>query len=65
LAADFKAQTGSLICRELLKGYVKDINTNPTPEARTDEYYRKRPCVKMVELAIRTYKAWLKRRQEE
>lgn len=61
LAAAFKTQTGSLICRELLTGYVKDIkvSTDPTPEERTDEYYRKRPCVKMVELAIRTYCKWL------
>ena len=63
LAADFKAQTGSLICRELLRGYVKNVSTDPTPEARTDEYYKKRPCVRMVELAIRTYMAWLKRRK--
>lgn len=59
LAAMFKEQTGSLICRELLKGYVKNISSEPTPEARTDEYYKKRPCVKMVELAIRTYMKWL------
>ena len=63
LAADFKAQTGSLICRELLRGYVKNVSTDPTPEARTDEYYKKRPCVRMVELAIRTYMSWLKRRR--
>ena len=59
LAARFKSQTGSLICRELLRGYVRNVNTDPTPEARTDEYYKKRPCVKMVELAIRTYMKWL------
>lgn len=59
LAADFKQQTGSLVCRELLQGYIKNINTNPTPDARTDEYYKKRPCVRMVELAIRTYMTYL------
>lgn len=59
LAADFKAETGSLICRELLQGYIKNVNTIPTPDARTDEYYRKRPCVRMVELAIRTYMKYL------
>ena len=59
LAADFKQQTGSIICRELLKGYVKDISTKPVPDERTDDYYRKRPCVKMVELAIRTYMKFL------
>ena len=60
LAAMFREETGSLICRELLRGYVKDISTNPTPDARTDEYYKKRPCVRMVELAIRTYMKYLK-----
>ena len=60
LADDFKAQTGgTIICRELLKGYVKNVSSTPTPEARTDEYYKKRPCVKMVELAIRIYMKYL------
>ena len=60
LADDFKAQTGgTIICRELLRGYVKDVSIAPTPEARTDEYYKKRPCVKMVELAIRIYMKYL------
>ncbi len=59
LAARFKAETGSLICRELLAGHVKQIQTTPVPDARTDDYYRRRPCIRMVELAIRTYMAWL------
>ena len=71
LAAMFKEQTGSLICRELLTGYVVNVNvpvkvsTDPTPEARTDEYYKKRPCVKMVELAIRTYMNFLEHDKED
>jgi C_GCAxxG_C_C family probable redox protein len=73
LAGMFKEQTGSLICRELLKGYVingnvngnANISTDPTPEARTDEYYKKRPCVKMVELAIRTYMRFLEEHDTE
>ena len=48
-----------MICRELLRGYVKEVSSDPTPEARTDEYYKKRPCVRMVELAIRTYMRFL------
>lgn len=59
LAEMFREQTGSLICRELLRGYVKEVSSDPTPEARTDEYYKKRPCVRMVELAIRTYMRFL------
>jgi len=65
LAADFKAQTGSLLCRDLLKGYVKDVSTVPVPDERTDDYYRKRPCVKMVELAIRIYMNYLHEKAEQ
>ncbi|MBQ0073848.1 MAG: C_GCAxxG_C_C family protein [Prevotella sp.] len=59
LAEDFRSVTGSIVCRELLNGYIKDVNTNPTPDERTDEYYKKRPCVRMVEIAIRTYMKYL------
>ncbi len=65
LAARFKEETGSLLCRDLLKGYVKNVSTVPVPDERTDEYYRKRPCVKMVELAIRIYMKFLQEKEEE
>ncbi|MCF0179067.1 MAG: C_GCAxxG_C_C family protein [Bacteroidales bacterium] len=68
LAADFKAQTGSIICKELLglnkqraDGTIPEIPIVATPEPRTDEYYKKRPCIRMVETAIRTFMAWYKR----
>ena len=49
LAAEFKAQNGSIICRELLGlDHKKD---EPTPETRTAEYYKKRPCAELVHLA--------------
>jgi C_GCAxxG_C_C family probable redox protein len=49
LAKEFEDKNHSIICRELLgTGKGKD---NPTPELRTEEYYKKRPCVKMVALA--------------
>lgn len=41
LAAAFREKHGSIICRELLG---VDTNGNPTPEARTPEYYKSRPC---------------------
>ncbi len=44
LAASFREQTGSIICREILKNPPSD--PNPTP--RTAEFYKKRPCAKMV-----------------
>ena len=39
---------GSIVCRELLG--LKGEST-PTPSARTDEYYKKRPCVELIGLA--------------
>ncbi len=47
--AKFKAETGSIVCRELLEG--TGATTGGAPEARTDAYYRKRPCVELVRLA--------------
>lgn len=62
LASRFREETGSLLCRELLglnkkraDGTIPEIQIIPTPEARTDEYYRKRPCIRMVETAVRVY----------
>ena len=49
LAAEFKRETGSLICRELL-GRAKGADT-PVSEERTSDYYRKRPCLEIVGLA--------------
>lgn len=48
LAKAFKAKNGSIICRDLL-GLSKDKSllqeaSSPTPEKRTQEYYKKRPC---------------------
>ena len=52
-AARFKAEHETIICRELLKNIdLKKENTSE-PEARTDEYYRVRPCVRFVESAAR------------
>ena len=49
MAAEFRAENGSIICRELLQGPPSD--PNPTP--RTAEFYKKRPCQRMVESAAR------------
>ncbi len=60
LADDFRKETGSIVCRDLLRGYVQQVSTAPVSEERTDEYYKKRPCVRMVELAVRVYMAFLR-----
>ena len=56
LANQFKAEHGSLICAELL-GLVprQQQPSDPTPAPRTEEYYKKRPCVEMVGNAVRIY----------
>lgn len=49
LAEAFKEQNGSYICRELLAGINTD--TKPVPEARTESYYKKRPCAELAACA--------------
>jgi C_GCAxxG_C_C family probable redox protein len=61
LAAEFEKRNGSLICAQLL-GLEKNAPTPTTPEARTNEYYKKRPCVKMVEEAARIWVEYLQNR---
>lgn len=48
---DFEDETGSIICRELLS--LEEKSSDPTPEARTKEYYRKRPCAELVYIAAK------------
>ena len=50
LAEEFKRRNGALKCADLL-GLSKKEPVVSTPEARTAQYYAKRPCVKMVEEA--------------
>ncbi len=52
IIAEFKKDNPSIVCRELLALNDGD-NTNPTPEARTENYYQKRPCVQLVEDAAK------------
>lgn len=48
-AAAFKAETGSIVCRELLAG--TGATTGGTPEPRSETFYKKRPCVELVRLS--------------
>lgn len=46
LAHRFEEKHGSIVCRELLGLSVRhDV---PVPEARTTEYYKKRPCPEII-----------------
>lgn len=53
LAQRFKNQYGSITCAELLG--IAPKPQEPTPEARTDAYYQKRPCVEMIGEAVRIF----------
>ncbi len=46
LAHRFEEIHGSIVCRDMLGLSVRhDV---PTPEARTEEYYKKRPCPEII-----------------
>ncbi len=49
LSGRFRQEAGSIICREILKNPPSD----PNPSPRTAEYYKTRPCTRMVMLAAR------------
>jgi hypothetical protein len=49
MAALFREEHGTITCRELLASLKPDAA--PTPSARTEEYYRVRPCVRFVATA--------------
>ena len=44
LAAQFREACGSIVCREILT----NPPTDPPPSPRTAEYYKVRPCARMV-----------------
>lgn len=64
LAVEFKHRNGALKCAELL-GLAKHEPVVSTPEARTAQYYAKRPCVKMVEEAARIWCEYLKNSKKQ
>lgn len=49
LAAEFKLKHGTIICRELLG--LDGTEFSPIPSARTDEYYKERPCEEFIKCA--------------
>jgi len=61
LAKRFKDKNGSIICRELLQGV--ESSSSPIPSERTNEYYKKRPCVELVGDAAEIFEKYLKEMQ--
>lgn len=49
LAAKFREDNGSIICRELLG--LEKAEESAAPEPRTPEYYKKRPCPELCRYA--------------
>lgn len=47
MAEEYAKKNGSVICGDLL-GINKENVYNPTPDVRTEEYYKKRPCSELV-----------------
>ena len=60
LAEEFKQRNGALKCADLL-GLSNNEPVVSTPEQRTNQYYAKRPCVKMVEEAARIWVEYLQK----
>lgn len=51
MAERFRAENGSIVCRELLG--LAQRKDDPTPSERTTEYYKRRPCSEYVAIAAR------------
>lgn len=62
LAARFKAENHSIVCRELLG--LKAGPDSPVPSLRTKDYYQKRPCVELVGCAAGIMEKVIQEREE-
>ena len=61
MADEFKAVHGSIVCREILG---KNAEIGGTPEARTSEYYAKRPCVRCIRTAAEIFERKIAAQEE-
>ena len=64
MAKGFAARNGSIICREILelraqKSFSVDNSDHSSANERTEEYYRTRPCLSVVEDAVIFTCDWL------
>lgn len=59
LGEQFKKDNSSVICRELLQLQQKGFD-NPTPEKRTEAYYKKRPCPDLVKYSADILEEYIK-----
>ncbi len=62
LAEEFKKNNKTIICRELLGLDVKQ--DSPIPEKRTEQYYKSRPCEKLVMEAAKIISNYITSKKE-
>ncbi|MBQ9765270.1 MAG: C_GCAxxG_C_C family protein [Lachnospiraceae bacterium] len=62
LAAKFTEINGSIVCRELLG--LTEKKSEPVPELRTAEYYKKRPCGQLVGIAAALMEGYIKEHED-
>lgn len=60
---EFAKENGSVVCRELLGLSIKGADS-PTPEARTQQYYQKRPCADLVEYSAHLVEEFIKNKEK-
>ena len=58
----FREQNGSIVCRDLLKGV--QVTEGGVPEARTPEFYARRPCLRLAGEAAAILDRLLAQREE-
>ena len=63
LAADFRSENGSIVCRELLG--LPSGPDSPVPAERTADYYKKRPCAELVKCAAEIMENYLEEHKNE
>lgn len=63
LAEEFKKRNGTLACTSLLG--LKKPEGSYVPEVRTEEYYAKRPCLRVIEEAARIWAEHLAKMKQE
>ena len=63
LAERFEQRNGSIVCREILG--LRQKKDPPKPSERTAEYYKKRPCAKMVYDAVEILEEFRKELEAE
>lgn len=59
LAEEFRRDNGSIICRELLG--LTQAEKSAVPDARTAEYYKKRPCPELCRYAADMLERYIER----